>query len=103
MRRTAVGYIIGVVVAALIALSARESKANKLDLTIGRFVNCRDSGYCWANNKEYEQFLAEYFFALSPKLLAPADTLGYSGFYVGLESTLVPINADVAIFVISRD
>jgi hypothetical protein len=93
MRRTAVGFIFGIVVAALIALSARESSANKLDLAIGRFVNCTDNGYCWADNAAYEKFLAEYFFALAPKIMSPADTLGYSGFYVGLESTLVPINA----------
>jgi len=91
MRRTAVRLVFGICVAALIASFSRESSANKLDLAIGRFVNCTENGYCTADNAAYERFLAEYFFVMSPKLLAPADTLGYSGFYVGLEQTFVPI------------
>ena len=91
MRRTAAGYVFCLCLAGAISAAPGEASANKLDLAIGRFINCTDNGYCYANIKEYEEFLAEYFFALSPKILAPADTLGYSGFYMGLEATLMPV------------
>jgi hypothetical protein len=87
MRRTAAGFLFGFCLAAAIAAAPSESSANKLDLAIGRFISCTETGYCHANIADYERFLAEYFWALTPKLLAPADTLGYSGFYMGLEST----------------
>ena len=91
MRRTAAGFLFGFCLAAAFAAAPRESSANKLDLAMGRFIDCHEHGYCHANIADYERFLAEYFFALSPKLMAPADTLGYSGFYMGLEATTVGI------------
>jgi len=91
MRRTAAGFLFGFCLAAAIAAAPRESSANKLDLAMGRFIDCHEHGYCHANMADYERFLAEYFWALTPKLLAPADTLGYSGFYMGLESTATGI------------
>jgi len=97
MRRTAAGFLFGFCLAAAFAAAPRESSANKLDLAMGRFIDCHEHGYCHANMADYERFLAEYFFALSPKLMSPADTLGYSGFYMGLEATTVGVpdwNAD---------
>jgi hypothetical protein len=94
MRRTAAGFLFGFCLAAAFAAAPRETSANKLDLAVGRFISCTNHGYCYMPNggmADYERFLAEYFFALSPKLLAPADTLGYSGFYMGLESTAIGI------------
>jgi hypothetical protein len=45
---------------------------------------------CAPQIAQYERFLAEYTFGLAPKLLSGAGTLGYSGFYLGLEGTLTP-------------
>lgn len=87
MRRTAAGFVLGFCLATAFAAAPRDASANKLDLAVGRFINCTEFGYCSADIADYERFLAEYFFALSPKLMAPADTLGYSGFYMGLEAT----------------
>ena len=91
MRRTAAGFVFCLCLAGAFTAAPRGVSANKLDLAVGRFINCTANGYCYANIKEYEEFLQEYFFAMTPKIMAPADTLGYSGFYMGLEATLVPI------------
>jgi hypothetical protein len=91
MRRTAAALLIGLGLAAALTTAPGAASANKLDLAVGRFITCTDFGYCSADMANYERFMAEYFFAFSPKLLAPADTLGYSGFYMGLESTAITI------------
>ncbi|HUT76356.1 MAG TPA: hypothetical protein VM285_01640 [Polyangia bacterium] len=73
---------------------AAPAVANKLDLSLARFVECRSPSHCEPQIALYEQFLAEWAFALAPKTMGPASTLGYSGFYLGLEGTLTPVPED---------
>jgi hypothetical protein len=66
---------------------ALPASAHKMDLDPSGFIECNASGsVCYPMVSEWETFLAEYSFGLAPKLLAPAETLGYSGFYIGLEA-----------------
>lgn len=95
MRR--VSTKLRVIVTALIlgALAGGNGHANDLDLSVARFIQCSPGGTdCLAHNAAYERFLAEYSFGISPKLLAPASTLGYSGFYLGLEASVMTVPAD---------
>ncbi|MBN2716404.1 MAG: hypothetical protein JXX14_11155 [Deltaproteobacteria bacterium] len=87
-----------VTMSVLSALAGRQASANDLDLSVVRFIECNaPSGStpggvdCLAHNDAYERFLAEYSFGISPKLMAPASTLGYSGFYLGIEASVAGI------------
>jgi hypothetical protein len=92
MRRSAARFLIGLCAAAAVVGTTGTARAGKLDLSISRFIECDAGGrQCIADVASYERFMAEYAFGLSPKLLAPAETLGYSGFYLGLEGSLTPI------------
>ncbi len=90
MRQMAMRWILALGALA-VAFAPTQTRANRLDLSLGRFVECDAFGRCSPRIAEYEKFLAEYAFGLSPKILAPAETLGYSGFYLGLEGTLTTI------------
>ncbi len=91
MDRSVTSFFLGIFFGMVILVAPASSQANKLDLTIGRFINCDPTGQqCGADIATYERFMAEYAFGLSPKLMAPASTLGYSGFYMGLEGSLTP-------------
>jgi hypothetical protein len=74
--------------------SGTTANANKLDLALAGFIECNTTGdqigQCVPLVSQYEQFMAEYAFGIAPKILAPAETLGYSGFYMALEGTLTP-------------
>lgn len=89
MRQARRNVICLVALTAALAASST-AQAGKLDLSLARFMDCNAQGLCEPQIAEYERFLAEYTFGLAPKLLAGADTLGYSGFYLGLEGTLTP-------------
>lgn len=92
MRRSATGLLTGLIVAVACFAWGGAASAGKLDLSITRFITCDATGQqCVTDVASYERFMAEYAFGLSPKLLAPAETLGYSGFYFGLEGSLTPI------------
>ncbi|MCP4198071.1 MAG: hypothetical protein GY762_13060 [Proteobacteria bacterium] len=69
---------------------ATNARAGKLDVNAGGFIACNSTGVCYPEVSDYETFLAEYAFGLAPNLLSPADTLGYAGFYVGVEGTFSP-------------
>jgi len=95
MRRlTTIRLALGVGLALTIA--AAPAAAGKLDLSLARFVICHSPEHCEPQIAMYERFMAEYAFALSPKTMGPAGTLGYSGFYLGLEGTLTPLPDDEA-------
>ncbi|MCU0662904.1 MAG: hypothetical protein MUC50_11340 [Myxococcota bacterium] len=89
MRQARWNVICLVALAAALTVSSG-TRAGKLDLSLARFIECDATGLCEPQIAEYERFLAEYTFGLAPKLLSGADTLGYSGFYLGLEGTLTP-------------
>ncbi len=90
MDRSVTSFFLAICFGMAILVAATPSQANKLDLTIGRFIECEYPSQCRADIATYERFMAEYAFGLSPKLMAPASTLGYSGFYMGLEGSLTP-------------
>jgi hypothetical protein len=69
---------------------ATNAQADNHDVSMAGFIQCNSTGVCYPEVGDYETFLAEYAFGLAPNLLSPADTLGYSGFYVGVEGTLTP-------------
>lgn len=91
MDRSVTSFFLAICFGMAIMVVAAPSQANKLDLTIGRFINCDYASQCEADIARYERFMAEYAFGLSPKLMAPASTLGYSGFYMALEGSLTPV------------
>jgi len=73
-------------------------EAKKLDLTLARFVQCHGpDSYCHAHNVAYERFMTEYTFSIAPRALSPASTLGYSGFYIGFENSIVVIPSGSAL------
>lgn len=95
MRRPSTKLLLSAVVLAGMTVFAGSSFANKLDLTVGRFIQCLPDGTnCMAHNAAYEQFMAEYSFGVSPKLQSSASTLGYLGFYLGLESSITGVPSD---------
>ncbi len=94
MRGLAVRFVCGLIALLAILGLSSGAMANKLDLALSRFVTgCQagDPTACVAHRADYEKFMAQYTFGLSPKVMAPAETLGYSGFYMGLEGTLTPV------------
>ncbi|MCP4676757.1 MAG: hypothetical protein GY854_14835 [Deltaproteobacteria bacterium] len=91
MRQKTIKLAVALTVAMVCLTLVQEVRANKLDLSLARFVDCNvDGTICNPDVVEYEKFLAEYAFGLSPRILVPAETLGYSGFYLGLEGSLTP-------------
>jgi hypothetical protein len=90
MRQTAIRPLLLFVALAAGTGFSSTARANKLDLSLGNFTDCDSQGNCWAMVSQFEQFMAEYSMAVAPKLLASAETLGYSGFYMGLGGTLTP-------------
>jgi hypothetical protein len=91
MRRLPTKLLIAIAVIYM-ALAGQTVKANKLDINTGRFIQCTpDGSSCIAHNVAWERFMAEYAMGVSPKILAPASTLGYSGFYLGIETSIMTI------------
>lgn len=92
MRRSATGLTLGLIIATAFLAWGGPATAGKLDMSITRFITCDATGQqCVADVASYERFMAEYAFGISPKLMSPAETLGYSGFYLGLEGSLTPL------------
>ncbi|MBN2803570.1 MAG: hypothetical protein JXR91_10770 [Deltaproteobacteria bacterium] len=92
MRRNAPKLLITSILLAAAFLGTTSAKANKLELTPANFIECNTDGVdCRAHNVAWERFMSEYSFGISPKLLAPSSTLGYSGFYLGIEASIATI------------
>lgn len=88
-----------VLVVAPAVLLASPAMANPMDITLGRLVmdpNCGGVGGdpCVADAQAFRDLSRELGYALAPFVLAPSETLGYSGFYVGLEGQTTIINND---------
>jgi hypothetical protein len=92
MRQTPTTTILSTFLAACAMTIVFPAFAGKLDLNLSNFANCNpDSappGMCDPQYADYETFMAEYAFGIAPKRMAPAETLGYSGFYVGFEESI---------------
>lgn len=80
----------------------RPAHANPMDITLSRFVTeaCGELGLPECEDvvdvEGFRNISRELGFAMAPFLLAPAETLGYSGFYTGLEGqvTIIDNKAD---------
>jgi hypothetical protein len=88
---------IATLVIAPILLVAPTVLANPMDITLNRFVTddtCGSVGgdYCLSDGQAFRDISRELGFALAPLVLAPPETLGYSGFYVGLEGQITMIS-----------
>jgi len=98
MHREARRALPAVLVAVLVGW-AGPAGANPMDITLGRLVEDGSCGAvgglnCTPDQQAFRDLSRELGFAMSPFLLAPAETLGYSGFYVALESQLTFISND---------
>ncbi|MBI5489085.1 MAG: hypothetical protein HY905_17250 [Deltaproteobacteria bacterium] len=94
---------------------AGSAQANPMDLTLSRLY--RDNQDCdlalrgirvdpdtgdpippdnvaCADQAAFRELSREFGLAIAPVLLAPAETLGYAGFYLGLEGSITLINKD---------
>lgn len=91
---------------------AGSAQANPMDLTLSRLY--RDNASCdaalhgdpdpitgrvmpdnvaCADQVAFRELSKEFGLVIAPALLAPAETLGYAGFYLGLEGWLTVLNA----------
>jgi hypothetical protein len=94
----------GLLVAIFLALTwATAAVANPMDITLSRFVtntNCGEgtatSPYCGdvLDTEAYRNIARELGFGMAPFILAPPETLGYSGFYTGLAGQVTIIHND---------
>lgn len=92
MRRNPTKIFLAIITGFVAVSLSSQVHANKLDLSAARFISCTTDGTdCRADNRAFEHFMAEYAFGVSPKLLSPASTLGYSGFYLGIETSVMGI------------
>ena len=87
---SSLAFLCSLVLVSSVAWSVR---AGTLDLAIARFVNCPTAGTCTPDLRNYERFMAEYAFGLSPRILTSAESLGHSGFYMGFEAAFTPTPA----------
>jgi hypothetical protein len=90
MRPATIKTFLGIVVVAMTMTFGSRATAGKLDLTLANFIECPpndDGANCKALQQDYETFLSEYLFGIAPKVLTPAETLGYAGFYMGLDAS----------------
>lgn len=80
---------------AVLAISmSLEAAGHDMDISLGRLAypcrgTTRPDGSC---QQAFHNLMREYSFAFAPKILSPAETLGYDGFYVGLEGSLTPVD-----------
>ncbi|MBN1773452.1 MAG: hypothetical protein JXB32_19475 [Deltaproteobacteria bacterium] len=85
--------------AALCVLAfAGAARANPMDLTLSRLyderacTDTRNQSLC-ADQAAFRELAREFGLVMAPALLAPAETLGYAGFYLGLEGSITTINS----------
>jgi hypothetical protein len=83
---------------------AGAASANPMDLTVSRLyrdnADCAaalasgaDDQHVCADQEAFLNLSREFGLAIAPPLLAPAETLGYAGFYLGLEGVVTTINS----------
>jgi len=82
---------------ALILFIPLGALANDMDISLGRLAYpCRGAQTPVPCQNNFHKLIRDYSFAFSPKILAPAETLGYDGFYAGLEGALTPVDSGAA-------
>jgi len=92
--RTSSGKFYRILIAAILLCVSFEAAAHDMDLALGRLAYpCRGPTRSDKTCQQgFHNLMRDYSYALAPKLLAPAETLGYSGFYIGLEGSLTPLD-----------
>ncbi len=91
MRHTPTTTLLRIIPAVCAMTVVFPTFAGRLDLNLSNFADCDPNGACSPMVADYETFMAEYAFGVAPKRMAPAETLGYSGFYVGFENSISPL------------
>src|SRR5271154_3036981 len=80
------------------ALACGRARADSNDLTLERIVgfptstNPIDLSGDIARNTLYKSLMSEMGIVMAPRFLAPADTLGYSGFQIAFETGFTQIS-----------
>ncbi len=88
---------LAVVVGTVVLSSGPDARANDMDPVLTRMWRFDTSGgtnRIITRNDLFDALALEYARAFAPNVNHPAETLGWSGFYIGLEATLTPIDAD---------
>jgi len=104
--------VAGILAAAFLLLVSVSASASRNDFVLHRFRTCPDpsvlpncsDGILFDNNGKvidvledrdsFRSFATEFGLALSPKFMAPAETLGEAGFEFAIESSFTGINND---------
>jgi hypothetical protein len=71
------------------------ARADRNDLVLSRLAEISPTGdFVIPDNQAFRSLVSELGMAFAPRNLAPADTLGFSGFQFSTELSLTTINAD---------
>jgi hypothetical protein len=87
-----------VVVLGVIALMPNAARADDNDLTLERIIGPPAKGAMYndptlAEQTMYRSLMSELSLVMAPTVLTPADSLGYSGFQLSLESSFTQITS----------
>jgi hypothetical protein len=91
--------VVGVALGAAVLLAGPVARANDMDPVLSRMWRFDSStNRIVTRNDLFDALALEYAMALSPNVNHPAETLGWSGFFIGLEATLTSIDPDALHF-----
>jgi hypothetical protein len=74
----------------------RAARADDNDLVLARLAHIGSTGQVVPDNEAFRSFASELGVVFAPRNLAPADTLGYSGFQFSTEFSFTSISSDKA-------
>jgi hypothetical protein len=76
--------------------SGQAARADDNDLVLARLANFSTTSKVVPDNEAFRSFASELGIVFAPRNLAPADTLGYSGFQFSTEFSFTSISSDKA-------
>jgi hypothetical protein len=85
--------VAAVTVVVAVLSSGAPARANDMDPVLARMWRI-EGGQLVTRDDLFDGLALDVAQALAPNLLAPAETLGWSGFFMGLEATLTVIDSD---------
>lgn len=80
----------------LVLASGQPARADDNDLVLARLAHMGSMGQVVPDNEAFRSFASELGVVFAPRNLAPADTLGYSGFQFSTEFSFTSISSDKA-------
>jgi hypothetical protein len=75
-------------------LAGAPARADDNDLVLARLAHLGADGKVVPDNESFRSFASELGVVFAPRNLAPADTIGFSGFQFSSEMSFTKINAD---------